>query len=85
MANSYGEDDKVMRHTFYANQTQVSSAPSRKLSCHVTKNHFLVKDAATKRLAKFDWGKKDDGWKLSKFKEVNFKVDTRRPRAESIK
>ena len=44
-----------------------------------------MKDAAAKRLAKFDWGKKEAGWKLSKFRDVNFKVDTRRPRAESIK
>ena len=36
-------------------------------------------------MAKFDWGKKDEGWKLSKFKEVNYKVDTRRPRADSVK
>lgn len=35
MANTYLEDDRVARHTFYANQTQMSSAPTRKLSCHI--------------------------------------------------
>ena len=35
IANSYGEDDKFARHTFYANQTQVNSMPTRKLSCHI--------------------------------------------------
>ena len=25
----------MARHTFYANQSQVTSAPNRKLSCHI--------------------------------------------------
>ena len=50
-----------------------------------TKNHNLVKDATSRRLAKFDWSKKPEGWKLTKFKETGFKVDTRRPRADSVK
>jgi len=44
-----------------------------------------VKEAAARRLAKFEWGKKDPQWKLSKFTQVGFKVDTRRPRVESVK
>lgn len=35
IANNYGEMDKISRHTFYANQSQLSSAPTRKLSCHI--------------------------------------------------
>jgi hypothetical protein len=59
IANSYGDDDKMARHTFYANQSQVSSAPNRKLSCHITRNHNLVKQATAKRMAKFDWGQQN--------------------------
>lgn len=35
MANTYGEDDKYYRHTFYANQTQKNSTTNRKLSCYI--------------------------------------------------
>jgi hypothetical protein len=44
-----------------------------------------VKEATSKRLENFNWAKKADHWKLSKFNEVGFKVETRRPRRESVK
>lgn len=50
-----------------------------------TKNHNLVKDANARRMAKFSWGRPEDLWKLSKFRDTNFKVETRRARAQSIK
>jgi len=38
IANNYGEDDKLMRNTFYQQQSDRFSAPKRKLSCHIV--HF---------------------------------------------
>jgi hypothetical protein len=35
IANNYGEDDKLMRNTFYQQQSDRFSAPKRKLSCHI--------------------------------------------------
>jgi hypothetical protein len=35
IANNYGEDDQYARHTFYQQQTALSSAPARKLSCYI--------------------------------------------------
>lgn len=35
ITNTYGEDDRYLRHTFYNNQSQQNSAPGRKLSCHI--------------------------------------------------
>jgi hypothetical protein len=49
----------------------------RKLSCHITKNHQLVKEAAAKRLAKFDWQKKASPlWKINKFEKVTPRTNT---------
>jgi hypothetical protein len=50
-----------------------------------TKNHQLLKEATSRRLEKFDWNKKKDLWKISKFTEVGFKVETRRPHSVSMK
>jgi len=35
IANNYGEDDQFARHTFYQQQTSMSSAPARRLSCYI--------------------------------------------------
>ena len=44
IANSYGEEDKLARDSFYRTQSQFREGRSeRKLSFHVTKNHNLVK------------------------------------------
>lgn len=51
LANTYGEEDKIARDTFYKSQSQYRERNSeRKLSFHITKNHNLLKNAATKRL-----------------------------------
>lgn len=77
IANDYGETDKVMRHSFYAARDSVmgrNNQPSRRISCHIvfiklfqTKNHKILKEATSKRLDKFNWDKREDHWKLSKF------------------
>lgn len=36
-------------------------------------------------MEKFNWERKEELWKLNKFKDVGFKVETRRPRVESVK
>ena len=55
IANDYGETDRLDRHHFYMSQAIVKDQISRKLSCHITKNHQLVKDAVAKKMVKFDW------------------------------
>jgi hypothetical protein len=50
-----------------------------------TKNHNLVKEATAKRMEKFNWGKQDELWKLTKFRATSYKVETRRPRIDSVK
>lgn len=56
IANNYGEEEKMARDTFYMHQSQHRERNSeRKLSFHITKNHNLLKSAATKRLQKFEW------------------------------
>ena len=78
IANNYGEEDKLARSTFYMNQSQHREKHSdRKLSFHVTKNHNLLKEAATKRLGKFDWLKETPAlWKINKFKNIQPRTDT---------
>ena len=84
MANDYGEADKLARHTFYMSQELSKSDMKRKLSCHITKNHQLVKEAASKRLAKFDWQKKQSPlWKINKFDKVTPRTNTHNPQSRS--
>jgi len=44
-----------------------------------------LKEATAKRMEKFNWQRRDNLWKLDKFKEISFKVESRRPRVGSIK
>ena len=78
LANNYGEEDKLARHTFYMEQSQQRDRNSdRKLSFHITKNHNLLKSAATKRLEKFDWAKETPAlWKINKFKNIQPRTNT---------
>jgi hypothetical protein len=44
-----------------------------------------LKEATARRLEKFDWNNKKQLWKLTRFSDVEFKVETRRPLVSASK
>lgn len=78
LGNGYGEDDALKRRTFYNTQSTMRDRGSRKLSCFITKNHLLVKEATQEKLKKLQWRPYQEEFKLSKFKGAVGKCDHRR-------
>lgn len=78
MGNGYGEDDAMRRRTFYGMQSTTRDMRPRKLSCYITKNHLLVKEATQEKLRRLQWQPYQEEFKLSKFKNAVGKVDHRR-------
>ena len=78
LGNGYGEDDAIKRRTFYGMQSNALQNRPRKLSCYITKNHLLLKEATKEKLRKLQWRPFKEEFKLSKFKNAMSKVDDRR-------
>ena len=63
----------------YNTRNAFKSAAPRKLSAHLTKSYYLMKDNAQKRLEALTWKRlPEKTFKLSKFNQVEHKVDDRR-------
>jgi hypothetical protein len=69
IANNYGEEDQIARHTFYANRTQSNATSTdRRLSCHIVSVYLY-------RLKIIIYSRKqplNDWISLTGRKEINF-------------